>query len=116
MFGEVIDGFQHSGLVILKGGDKAVYLGLDICLPQQTILLSHDTFISTRLAPIEMSDIFDAKTGKMREISRRKTIGRQIIGSLLWAVHARIDLHSKISRLASSISRMVSVDSEFGNG
>ena len=111
-FESVISGFRHSGLNHLSPGSSAVYLGLDLHILKDQIHLSQQTFIETRLIKVSVQDLYTHK-GCMVSIDRRKTIAKQLIGSVLWMTHTRIDLHCRISMMASTITSSILSETSF---
>ena len=60
-----------------------------------------------------MRMVFTTKKGSMVSVSRRETIDKKLVGSVLRMTHTRIDLHFGISVSASPISDAILSETGF---
>ena len=106
-FQAVIDQFAHSGIVYLKPGVSATYLGLDLQTDSDnSIRMSQVSFASERLQLLEESD-YITTSKELVPLPKRTSLGRQIIGSLIWMLQTRVGLSHRICLLSTSMRSSV---------
>ena len=98
----VIQTFTHSGLTKLVTGSSVMYLGLDVCKRKDHFELSQSSFIEERLHTTDLADLRNGK-GNPLETEKLLSVGRQMIGALLWILQTRVDVSHHICMLASSL-------------
>ena len=106
-FGEVVNQFHHIGISNLVPGAAATYLGLDlIALSDGSIGMSQKSFAADRLQLLEEEDYRPA--GKaLAGPPKRLSLGRQLIGSMIWMLQTRVDLSHRICLLSASMHQSV---------
>ena len=90
-FHKLLSSFGHSGVGILPGRNRLMYLGLNLGKVHNELFLSQDSFIETKLV-----DVPEAGWADKREVERtielRKTSGKRAVGMKIWLVQTRSDV------------------------
>ena len=106
-FNAAINQFDHSGIVFLKPGVSATYLGLGLQTEaDNSIRLSQVSFASGRFQFLEESD-YSTSSKTLAPLPKRTSLGRQVIGSLIWMLQTRVDLSHRICLLSTSMHSSV---------
>ena len=110
-FMKVVDCFNHTGVEWLKDQDIC-YLGLDMGWEGDAVFLGQQTYFDSKLIPVDESKFMRKGVVDLPD-SKRRTMCRQRIGLLLWAIQTRPDINRRICILASIASEAVKLDSTF---
>ena len=101
-FQAVLKHFVNSGIITLSTKESLVYLGLDLQLRGNAVRLSQSTFAGDKLSEVDLTGIVK-KDVFIVPVEKRRTIAKQMIGSLLWITQTRLDMNFAIAVLASTM-------------
>ena len=111
-FRKLISTFVHSGIEIVSGQNRLVYLGLYLGKVRNELYLIHESFAETKLVDIPEVEWTDKRDGE-KTTELRKTSGKRAVGMMIWLLQNRPDISQKLCNLDSAINSCVGVHSEF---
>ena len=106
MFDLILKRFKNSGIQRLHGSPSIAYLGLDLEMEGSSYAISQKTFIEMKLREIVEDDYLGKKKLMVCE-SKRRTLRKQLIGSLIWMLQTRTDISHRLCELACSVPECI---------